>query len=147
MTTEPPTNVPHDRGLFVGRDADLARLDELTARGVALVTVTGPAGAGKTRLARRFGARVRARYAGGVWFCDLSTARTAADVVIAVARVLELPLTLGTSSDEVAAQLRRALAARGPTLLILDNFEHLVAHAPETVGAWLDAAPSSRLLA
>src|SRR5687768_11795797 len=88
----PLTNLGPDRAVFVGRAADLAHLEALAAERAALVTIIGPGGAGKTRLARQHVGALRG-LKGGVWFCDLSNARSDADIAFAVAGALELPLT------------------------------------------------------
>jgi predicted ATPase len=143
---KPLTNLGPDRAVFLGRSGDLARLGALATENAPLVTITGPGGAGKTRLARHHAGAARPRR-GGVWFCDLSNARTGDDIAFAVARALDLELTLGISQGDAIVQLGRALRARGPTLLVLDNFEHLLAYAARTVGAWISAAPELRVLA
>ncbi len=132
---------------FVGRLEDLAALEERFAAGARLVTLLGPGGTGKTRLALRFAERHsrEARPRGGVWFCDLSAARSRSELVALVAATLRVPLSLG-GSDPVD-QIAGALVSRGHLLVVLDNFEHLQPHALETVGAWLAAAPEARFLA
>ncbi len=134
-----PANLPAERTSFVGRKADLARAREALAAS-RLCTITGPPGIGKTRLARRHAAQRADAVA--VCFCDLTETRTAEDVVHALAGALAVPL-LG---DDPAAQLARALAARGPLLAVLDNFEQVAAHAAPTVGRWLDLCPEARFL-
>jgi predicted ATPase/class 3 adenylate cyclase/Tfp pilus assembly protein PilF len=135
-------NLPRERDAFVGRAADLAAIDARVAAGSRLVTVLGLAGMGKTRLARRYGSTALGDFPGGVFFCDLSEARTLAGVYFVVAGALEVPL--GTSDPQV--RLGHAIAARGRCLLILDNFEQVVAQAPASVGAWLDRAPDAAFL-
>ena len=138
------TNLPPEATSFVGRESDLARLAEMLGAGVRLVTVLGPAGAGKTRLARRFAAQSLGVYAGagGVWFCDLCEARSRQALVAAVGTSLEV----ATAAGDPGQQIGHALAGRGPVLVVLDNFEQLVPWAAETVGAWVRRAPDLRLL-
>jgi predicted ATPase len=83
-----------------------------------------------------------AEWAGGVWFCDLADARSLEDLLRSVAATLELPLRGAAPVEAIA----RALAERGPTLLLLDNFEQLVAHGAATVGVWLERAPDLQVL-
>jgi predicted ATPase len=129
------TNITPGLSSFVGRAADLAPLDE-RVRGCGLVTVMGPPGVGKTRLALEYGHSSVDRYRGGVWFCGLADARDGDELRAVVAGAL------GAESDEVG----RVLAQMGPTLLILDNFEQLVEVAPEVLGAWRSAAPQTTFL-
>ena len=140
-----PHNLPAERDRFVGRTADLQALAALldSREGPArLVTLHGPGGMGKTRLALRHAWAWRGGFPGGVWFCDLAQARSLDSVLQAVAMALDVPL----GADPVA-QLGRAIAGRERCLLILDNFEQVTRHASETVGRWLDAAPLARFVA
>ncbi len=93
-------------------------------------------GSGKTRLATRFGWTWLGDYPGGVWFCDLSQARSLDGIASAVAHGLDVPLDKG----DPVARLGAAIAGRGRCLVILDNFEQVARHAEETLGRWLDAA-------
>jgi len=72
----PRHNLPWEADAFIGREAELAALAEMLARGAALVSVVGTGGVGKTRLVRRFAWRTLDDWPGGVWFCDLSEARS-----------------------------------------------------------------------
>ena len=139
-----PHNLPAERDRFVGRNTDLQALAALldTRDGPArLVTLHGPGGMGKTRLALRHAWAWRGNFPGGVWFCDLAQARSLDSVLQAVGMALDVPL----GADPVG-QLGRAIAGRERCLLILDNFEQVTRHAAETVGRWLDAAPQARFV-
>jgi len=127
---------------FFGRDADLARLGDCLAEGARIVSIVGPPGTGKTRLARRYGATQLSRLSNRVWCCDLSEAKSLQDVASAVARVLGAPLTSGDAEERVT----ELLAERGSLLLILDNFEGVVAHAHRSVGRWHTKAPKARFV-
>jgi predicted ATPase/class 3 adenylate cyclase/Tfp pilus assembly protein PilF len=129
-------NLAPERDAFVGRDAELRHLAERLDAGARLLTVLGPGGTGKTRLARRYAMAWLGEWPGGVYFCDLSEARTVEDIHAAVALALGVPLGTGNAS----AQLGHAIAGRSRCLVILDNFEQVQAHAPATVGRWLDRA-------
>ncbi len=145
MTSAPrKTNLTHPTSQFVGREDDLADLHEQLRR-ARLVSVLGPPGAGKTRLATeyalRYGGAFLAEGAGGAWFVDLGEAREVDDVYRAVAQALDI--TLGDEHTERTAgeRIGAALAARGPTLLVLDNFEQLVPLAVPSVELFLRRAP------
>jgi predicted ATPase/class 3 adenylate cyclase/Tfp pilus assembly protein PilF len=134
--------LPAERGAFVGRGAALAELRSRIDRGARLLSLLGPGGVGKTRLAQRFAWMSLGEFAGGVWFCDLSQAQSLDGIFYAVSQGLQM--TLGPA--DAATQVGDALAGREEFLLILDNFEQLVAHAEPTVGRWLERAPRGRFL-
>ena len=129
-------NLPAERDAFIGRAAELRALAQRLDAGVRLITVLGPGGTGKTRFVRRYGHAWLGDWPGGVCFCDLSDARSLDGVLSAVAVALEVPLGKG----DPAVQLGHAIAGRGRCLVILDNFEQVLAHAPATLGHWLDRA-------
>ena len=133
--------VPRETTSFVGRSADLAELGGLVAR-ERLVSVLGPPGVGKTRLVCELLARERAPV-DEVVFVDLAEASTAEAMRVAVARALEVPLS--TASENGDGEICRALAARGRCLLVVDDFEKLIADA-SLVDRWLAAAPELRVL-
>jgi predicted ATPase/tetratricopeptide (TPR) repeat protein len=127
----PPTDA------LVGRAAELQDLQDRLGAGARLVTLLGPGGTGKTRLATELARKLAPRLVGGAWFADLTEARSADAVRFAVARALELELAGG----DPAARLTRALDARGRLLLVLDNAEQVVADVAAEVTSWLRAAP------
>jgi DNA-binding SARP family transcriptional activator len=130
----PPTNLPRRLTSFVGREEELREVAELleTSR---LVTLTGPGGIGKTRLAIETGEQRRAEFPGGVWWVDLAQVTESEMVVDALAGVLVIRPVPGTALlDAVAHSL-----SRRTVLLLLDNCEHvagavarLVARPPRT---------------
>ncbi|MFK7928066.1 MAG: winged helix-turn-helix domain-containing protein [Myxococcota bacterium] len=143
------TNLDAEVDSFVGRRQQIQALRGLFARGAGLVTVLGTAGAGKTRIARRYGAiRVDALSSGGggVWFCDLAACNTLEEVVAAVAGALGVPLDPDRDAVQDRGQVGRALDSRRKTLLILDNAEQVTAALAECVQAWRLAAPECRML-
>jgi predicted ATPase len=101
--------------------------------------VLGAAGMGKTRLALRFAIEQRdaGTWTGGVWLCDLHDARGAEDMLMTVSRTLGVPLGSASSAEELAEQLRRSLCARGPTVIVLDNFEQLDAPCDKLLERWI----------
>lgn len=137
---EPPTNLPSDQGVFVGRSVSERRLrDRIALPG--LVTLLGAGGMGKTRLARRAARAWHDAEEAPAWFVDLAPARSAGDVVRSVAAVLEIPL----AREADATQVGLALGGRGPLVLLLDNFEQVLG-AAELVHTWREAAPQARFL-
>ncbi len=133
------SNLPAERDAFVGRIAELRELAARLDTGTRLVTLLGPGGTGKTRFVRRYGRTWLGDWPGGVYFCDLSEARSLDGIFFAVASSLEVPL----GKDDPAVQLGHAIAGRGRCLVILDNFEQVVQHAQGTLGRWLDRAPEA----
>ena len=143
----PTSNLAAERTSFIGRQRELSRLSELLlpadGRSQArLVTVTGPAGTGKTRLARKFGVDLAglspAAFPGGQWFVDLSEVRDLDGMLQAVVAALPLRAPIGASVEQVGRALSEHGSEQGAALVILDNFEQLVECATSTVGAWLD---------
>ena len=127
---------------FVGRAEAVDEVAGRLAQG-RLVTVTGPGGAGKTRLAGEVARQVAGRFADGVWLAELAAVRDPAQVAAAVAAALgirELP------SVAAADALARALARR-QLLLVLDNCEHVIGAAAELCGRLLLGADDVRVLA
>ena len=137
-----PGNLGSELDAFFGREADLRTLAGLFEEGARLVSLLGPGGVGKTRLAQRYARGWRGDFPGGVWFCDLTTATAINGIGLAVAQALDVPL----GRADPVQQLGAAIAARGYCLLVLDNFEQLTAYAVATIGVWLHAAPEVRLL-
>jgi len=137
---EGASNIPPDRTSFVGRATELASIEQAIGEGAPLVTVTGFAGTGKTRIARRFAGLHAAEFSGGAWFVDLTSARSLPDICAAVGLALRIPITSGGSLTELVDQVGHAVAARGSLLLVLDNFEQVVDEAPGTLARWLDLA-------
>jgi predicted ATPase/class 3 adenylate cyclase/DNA-binding XRE family transcriptional regulator len=135
-------NLPAQATALIGRQRELALLvDQLMRPDVRLVTLTGPGGTGKTRLALQAAAEVSDRFAHGVWFIDLAPVTESNLVVAAIARTLGIRELGGQS---LTATLREALREQ-ELLLLLDNFEQVVAAAPE-LAALLAAAPRVKAL-
>jgi serine/threonine protein kinase/predicted ATPase len=139
-----PTNLPVPATSFIGREKNVQDLVVLLAdETLPLVTLIGPGGIGKTRLAIRLGDLLLQGLPGGCWFADLTEARTAAEIALGVARALSVPLTSHEPPEEMVANV---LEYRKPLLLILDNFEQAVEHAETTVGRWRHRAPQIQFL-
>jgi predicted ATPase/DNA-binding CsgD family transcriptional regulator len=137
-----PTNLPIQRTSFVGRGAERTTVASLLAEGNRLVTLTGAGGCGKTRLALRVAAGVAPDYGGGVWWVDLARLADASLLPNAVAAALTIKEAPGERFlDTVARHLRH-----GPTLLVLDNCEHIVEVCAGFVDDLLGACPALSVL-
>ncbi|MCB9679561.1 MAG: AAA family ATPase [Alphaproteobacteria bacterium] len=145
---ERPTNLVARADAFLGRQAELDAIEVGFARG-PLVTLVGPPGIGKTRLAEQYGLGrhpEHAGLAGGVWAVEAHDARRPEDLLARVARSVGLepgdgPVT--KAADRLGLQIGR----RGRVLLVLDNLEQLLPAATEVLDALLRAAPGLRILA
>jgi predicted ATPase len=140
------TNLAPDTATFVGRVEDLAAVGDAVKEGKRLITILGPGGTGKTRLARRYAAGRLADLLpfGGVWFCDLSEARTQQGVLHVVGVTLGIPLD--QAGDEAAERIGDALTDRGRMLILLDNVEQVVEVTADIVDSWMRRAPGLQLL-
>ncbi|MEW5739488.1 MAG: AAA family ATPase [Myxococcota bacterium] len=132
-----------ERTRFLGRVGELKALDEWVRRRERLVTLVGPGGAGKTRLVRELGRAVVSAFPGGVWFCDLANAFTEAELVLEVARAVDLPLE---APGELGARIQAWLRSREQVLLLFDNAEQLNAQARARVRTWLTEAAQAQLV-
>jgi len=148
----PPTNLPPDRSSFVGRAADLAALsralDPAAAAGARLLTLSGVAGSGKTRLALAVAEMVRGKYDDGAWLVELASLATdpspdptaVADAALTALGLREQPGQ--EAPDTLVERLRERRL-----LLVLDNCEHLVAACAVLAARLLEACPEARILA
>ncbi len=135
------TNVPVARTSFLGRQDLVERLEfELTEPG--LVTLVGPGGVGKTRLASEVTRDVSHTLAGGAWLVSLSSVDATGDVVAAIAGTLDVPLV---GADPIGV-LGIELGRRDELLLTLDNCEHVIELVAEVVERLLTAAPALRVM-
>ncbi|MEZ4562960.1 MAG: LuxR C-terminal-related transcriptional regulator [Thermomicrobiales bacterium] len=139
-TTAP---LPASLTSLIGRDAELATLAALLRQPeVRLLTLVGPGGVGKTRLALEVAAAVSDEFADGVALAPLTPATHAAQAPAAIAQALDLRASSGRSLLE---QLASALRAQ-QVLLVLDNVEHVTGVAP-FLAALLSACPRLTILA
>ncbi|GAA2593991.1 LuxR family transcriptional regulator [Dactylosporangium fulvum] len=142
----PVGNLPVDIALFVGREEELAQAGGLLSR-VRLLTLTGPGGVGKTRLALRVAARLQEAVHDGVWMIDLSgipgpTPDTPERLYAHMALALRIQYHGPAGLDVLVDHLRTRRV-----LLVLDNCEHLIPATHVCVTALLRAAPYVRVLA
>lgn len=125
-----------DAKSFLGREADVHAVLYGLARS-RFVLVLGPGGAGKTRLARFL---LRGRPPSKAIFCDLSEARTKADVVGVVAAAIDVAPGSG-DADGAAIEIGRALGALSDALIVLDNLE-TIGPGVEAIRAWIGSGPT-----
>jgi len=133
---------PAELTAFIGRAGAVTEVAAHLAR-YRLVTVTGPGGAGKTRLAGQVASQTAARFADGVWLAELAAVTDPAQVASAVGAALgirDLPA-------EAAADALARVLARRQLLLVLDNCEHVIGAAAELCARLLLAADDVRILA
>jgi predicted ATPase/DNA-binding CsgD family transcriptional regulator len=145
-TAEPETavehNVPVPLTSLIGRSRELDGISE-TLRRTRLVTLTGPGGVGKTRLATELARRQIGRRGDGVWLVDLTAGPAEPDPAAEVARTLDVG---GRSTTAPTESLRRYLADR-QVLLVVDNCEHVVDACAELAASLLGSCRGLRILA
>ncbi|MFD6952931.1 transcriptional regulator [Nocardiopsis sp. TSRI0078] len=150
----PPLRLPDTLTSFVAREAEVDTTVDLLTRG-RLVTLLGPGGAGKTRLAIETASALAARaphlLTRGGWFVELAS-RTAADIPQALSSALGLRehavIQARSTGSATAPTLERVASFLGdrPALVVLDNCEHLVEEAARTVAPLLARCPGLRIL-
>ncbi|MBF9127952.1 winged helix-turn-helix domain-containing protein [Plantactinospora sp. S1510] len=130
---------------FVGRDADVARLTGLLQQS-RLVTLVGPGGVGKTRLATETARANAGRAPDGGWLVELAPVRRPEEVPRALAEALRLRVPSGPGGGDLLGRLLEALADKR-LLIVLDNCEHLVSECARIADALLGGCPELRILA
>jgi len=129
-------------GDFIGRASDLDAVHALFSAGDRLVTVFGPAGMGKTRLARRY-----AEMHGPMCFVDLTECSTFDDVCSTIGRALGVSALPPEGGDATLDALGRALASKNDVMLVLDNCEQIVEPVARAVKSLRSMAKDARFLA
>ncbi len=133
--------VPTLRGKeLIGREETLARIVHEASPG-SVITLVGPGGVGKSRLAAELGRILAPRFADGAWFCDLSTIEQAELVTASIVTSVGAPLT-GPLEDRLVS-----FCARRQLLLVLDNCEHVVDEAARVTRRLLDGVQSLLIVA
>jgi non-specific serine/threonine protein kinase len=139
-----PTFLPPPATRLIGRDRDLralgAQLADPTSR---LITIAGPGGVGKTRLALAVAAAEASAFADGVYSVQLAPVRDPALVLAALAQALDMPRNDAVPLDELVHET----LARRHLLLLLDNCEHLLPALTTLIASLLAAAPQLVVLA
>ena len=137
-----PNNLPTSLTRLIGREVETQQVGSLLRRpDVHLVTLTGPGGIGKTALALTVAAEVLDQFPDGVFFVSLAPIHDPAHVLSAIAQALNI-------REQGSQPLRESLVTHlrsRRVLLILDNFEHVVAAAPLALEL-LSASPSLKVL-
>ena len=127
------TNLPRPASSFVGREREVGEVVSLVRDGARLVTMSGPGGSGKTRLAIEAAAELVGEFKAGVFWVGLAPLRDPALVMPTVGQVLG-------AGDDVAAHI-----AEREMLLVIDNLEQVVEAAPD-LGGLVEACPNLRLV-
>jgi predicted ATPase/DNA-binding winged helix-turn-helix (wHTH) protein len=140
--THPATNLPEPVSELIGRDQELREILGLV-EAHRLVTLTGPGGIGKTRLALTAAGELRPQFADGVWLAELSPLADPALVAATVAAAVGLELGGG---EVLAQRVAQALAER-QLLLVLDTCEHVIDDAAAVAEAILLAGSAARIIA
>jgi predicted ATPase len=137
-----PHNLPPQLTSFIGREHELAEVGRLLTRS-RLLTLTGPAGIGKTRFALQVAAQHLLEYPDGLFFVELASIQDPSQVTSAIAAALQVAEVNGQYLIET---LKKRLSTQR-RLLILDNCEHLLPACATVAEALLAAAPAVRIIA
>lgn len=135
-TVERPNTLPAQVTTFLGREAELSEAERLLA-GTRLLTLTGPGGTGKTRLAVRLAERAADAYPDGVYYVAMEPIR---DPALALTTIAAAVGVTDGGADGALTLLADRLGS-GRVMLLVDNFEQVITAAP-SIGALLRATPN-----
>ena len=139
-----PSGLPTQRTPFIGREKEVALVRAwLKLPETQLITLTGPGGIGKTRLAVQVASEEAAAFPGGIAFASLAASTDEGSAVTAIAQAIGVQTLASQSIQKSLQQHLRTLEE--PMLLVLDNFEHLVSIAP-LVGELVAASPHLKII-
>ena len=139
-----PNNLPPQRTAFIGREREADDLRQLLGRAdVHLLTLTGPGGIGKTRLALQVAGEIAGQFPGGGCFVGLSAIGEQGLIASAIAQAMGVRETGNSSAQENLMEYLGGLSQS--ILLVLDNFEHLIAAAP-MVAQMLTVCPKLKVV-
>jgi predicted ATPase/DNA-binding XRE family transcriptional regulator len=140
-----PSNLPIQLSTFIGRQAEIAEIARLLSRpnSTRLVTLTGPGGIGKTRLALQTALELSHLYPDGIWFVDLSPLSTPELIAQTTASALNVTETGGQSVEENLIFYLRSKQA----VMLVDNCEHLIDAAAQLAEKILRSCAAVQILA
>ncbi|HEX9711619.1 MAG TPA: BTAD domain-containing putative transcriptional regulator [Actinomycetota bacterium] len=141
LDTAAPHNLPFPANRFLGREAEQTEVGDLLDQ-ARLVTLTGPGGSGKTRLAIEIAHRMVARYPDGVWLVELAAVDDPSLVIRRIASAVGVREQAGRALQDT---LLDELAGR-QALLLIDNCEHLLEEVASACATILAACPRMRIL-
>lgn len=134
-------NLPHLTTSFIGRQAEIDEIGRLLDTPVCqLLTLVGPGGMGKTRLAIEIARERQEKFAHGVWFVSLAPLTAHEQIPAAIVKALEIQIGGQSALDEILKFLKHK-----QLLLVLDNFEHLL-EGTSVIEAILTAAPGVKIV-
>jgi predicted ATPase len=133
LSEAPPTNLREQLTAFVGREDEVGEAKRLL-RSTRLLTITGPGGIGKSRLAAHVAAEVLPLYTDGVWIASFANVTTTEQVLTTVAATMNL------ASSDLLEGLKAYLRSR-TALLVLDNCEHVIGRCAQLAVSLLQACP------
>ena len=140
-----PSNLPIQLTTFIGRQAEIAEITAFLsgAKPARLVTLTGPGGMGKTRLALQTAIGLSHLYPDGIWFVDLTPLSAPELIAQTVASALSVPEKGGQSTEQTLVE--HLLSKR--VLIVLDNCEHMISAAAQFVEKLLRSCAHVQILA